>query len=278
MSYRYRYEKREKHTGIGAVEKHIAYCPTCKTFAEPVDWRSSRRGTHSTVWFEHEHPLSFITLRHSSLGHSSVYFEGEIPETIRKAVVYLWVWERLFYEDVEEIIKDPQKLNEVLEEIKQLERPAPPPPSLEPNVRLVVQTPRGYGDTFVKTWDDRAPSIFDMPDCEDEALLRAVYGAVTKLEDRFKVPVEFSSGDYCLPRYFSLTVFFDGEKAYIVDIVNIRRSDGKPGRWSYRQGYWAPLVIDGVLYALDEALRKAQERRLAQEEYEDGVRAFFQSL
>jgi hypothetical protein len=253
VSVSYRYEKREKHTTIGAVERHIAYCPTCKNFVEPVNWRLSRGGTHSTVWFEHEHPLSFITLYHSSLGHSAVNFEGEIPETIKKAVVYLWVWERLRYEDVEEIIKDPQKLSEVLEEIEQLEKPAPPPPQhLEPNTKLIVQTRRGRSilfSTFVKIWDDRAPSIFDMPDCTDAKLLSAVYAAVSELPDRLKVPLEFSSGDYCVPRYFLITAFFDGEKAHIIDIVNIHH-DGTPGSWSYRRGYWAPLIIDKILYAL----------------------------
>jgi len=256
----YRYEKRGKHTGVGAVEKHIAYCPTCKTFVEPVDWRSSKGGTHSTVWFEHEHPLSFITLYHSSLGHSSVRFEGEIPEDVKKAVVYLWVWGREDFECVVEIIRNPQKLSEVLEEIKQLERPAPPPPQVEPNLKLVVQTKRGRSavwGTFVKVWDERATSIFDMPDCTDVKLLSAIYDAVSKLEDRFSVPVEFSGGDYCLPRYYLIEAYYDGETARIIDIVNIRRGDGKPGRWSYRRGYWVPLATERILDAIGFAAARA---------------------
>ena len=251
MSY-YRYEKREKHTGVGSIERHIAYCPVCKTLLLPCDYRFSRRGTHSVAFFEHEHPLSFIYLFRSSRGHFSVHFEGEVPAEVKKAVVYLWVWERLSYEEIKEIIEDPQKLGEVLEEIRQLEKPAPPPPRLEPNIKLLVQTKRGRAilfSTFVKVWDDRAPSIFDMPDCIDAKLLSAVYAAVSELPDRLKVPVEFSSGDYCVPRYFLITAFFDGEKAYIIDIVNIR--DGKVlGEWSYRKGYWAPLVTDKILHAL----------------------------
>jgi hypothetical protein len=96
----HRYEKREKHTGVGGIVKHLAYCPICNAVVEPKERRTSRRGTHSTVWFEHEHPLSFISLFHSSRGHSSVSFEGEVPEEVKKAVVYLWVWERCDVEDV----------------------------------------------------------------------------------------------------------------------------------------------------------------------------------
>jgi hypothetical protein len=254
----HRYEKREKHTGVGSIVKHIAYCPTCGSFVEPKEWRTSRRGTHATVLFVHEHPLSFVSLYRSSLGHASVSFEGEVPEEVKKAALYLWVWERLPYEDVEEIIKDPRKLKEVLEEVKKLRRPAPPPPPLEPNVKLLVQTQRGYGDVFAKIWKEGAESIFDMPDCTDAKLLAAVRDALSNLEDRFNVPPQFSSGDYCLPRYFLISAHFDGERAQIIDIINVRRDGKLVGKWSYRKGYWTPLATERILDALDIVLRSAR--------------------
>ena len=253
----YKYEKRTKHTGVGAVEKHVAYCPVCKVFVEPKEWRSSRRGTHGVVYFEHEHPLAFITLYRSSLGHASASFEGKIPVEIKKVVIYLWVWERVWYEDVLETIKDPQKLNEVLEELRELEKPVSPPPALEPNVRLFVQTRRRLSsDVFVKFWDENTQSVFEMPDCTDVKLLSAVRAAVANLEDRFKVPAQFSDSDYCLPRYYLIKAYYDGEKACIIDIVNIRRDDGKPGRWSYRRGYWVPLATERILDAIEFAIAR----------------------
>jgi hypothetical protein len=252
----YKYEKREKHTGVGAIEKHIAYCSICKTFVEPAEWRLSKGGTHGTVWFVHEHPLSFINFFRSSLGHASAVFEGEIPAEIRKAVTYLWVWERWGYEDVLETIKDPRKLSDVLEEIRGLEKPAPPPPPLEPNVRLLVQTRRRLlGDVFVKLWDENTQSIFEMPDCADVKLLTAIHAAVSKLEDRFNVPPQFAGGDYCLPRYFLISAHFDGESAQIIDIVNVRR-DKTVGKWSYRKGYWVPLAAERILDAIDFVIRR----------------------
>ena len=259
----FRYEKREKHTGVGSIVKHIAYCPTCNAVVAPKEWRTSRRGTHSTVFFEHEHPLSFISLFHSSLGHSSVSFEAQVPDEIKRAIVYLWVWERCDVEEVEEIIKDPQKkLKAVLEEMRELARPAPPPPPVEPNTKLLVQTRRRLSSTvFVKFFSAHAESVFDMPDCTDAKLLAAVRDAVEKLEDRFKVPLRFSGGDYCLPRYFLIAAHYDREsaRAQVIDIANVR---GKAvGSWSYRRGYWAPLARERILDALDVALRRAQEER-----------------
>jgi hypothetical protein len=258
----YKYEKKTKHTGVGAVEKHIAYCPVCRAFVEPVEWRISKGGTHGTVWFEHEHPLSFISFYRSSLGHASVEFEGKIPEEIKKVAMYLWVWERVYYEDVLETIKDPQKLNEVLEEIRELEKPAPPLPPLDVNVKLLVQTRRRLSsEIFVKVWDENMQSIFEMPDCTDAKLLVAIRDAVARLEDRFKVPIRFSSGDYCLPRYYLIETHFDREKACIVDIFNIRRDGRRPGRWSYRKGYWVPLVVERILDAIEIAIRRIERAK-----------------
>jgi hypothetical protein len=259
----HRYEKREKHTGVGSIVKHIAYCPICNAIVEPKERRTSRRGTHSTIWFEHEHPLSFITLLHSSLGHSSVSFEAQVPDEIKRAVVYLWVWERCDVEDVEEIIKDPHARARALEEMRERARPAPPPPPVEPNTKLLVQTRRRLSSTvFVKFFDARAESVFDMPDCTDAELLASVRDAVAKLEDRFKVPLRFSSGDYCLPRYFLIAAHYDREsaRAHVIDIANVRR-DKTAGSWSYRRGYWAPLARERILDALDVVLRRAQEER-----------------
>ena len=253
------YKKRTKHTGVGAIETHIAYCPTCKTFIEPTEWRVSRGGTHGIVCFEHEHPLSFISFYRSSLGHASVEFEGKIPEEIKKVAMYLWVWERVYYEDVLETIKDPQKLGAALEEIRELEKPAPPPPPLDVNVKLLVQTRRRLSsDIFVKVWDENMQSIFEMPDCTDTKLLTAVHDAVSRLEDRFKVPARFSSGDYCLPRYFLIATHYDGSRAHVIDIVNIRRDGRVAGKWSYRKGYWVPLAVERILDAIEVAIQRIE--------------------
>jgi hypothetical protein len=253
----YRYKRRTKHTGVGAIEEPIAYCPVCKMFVEPKDWRTSRGGTHGVVWFEHQHPLSFIVLRRSSLSHASCSFEGEIPKEIKKVTIYLWVWERVRYDDIQETIRDPQKLEKVLEEIKNLEKPTPPPPPIEANVKLLVQTRRRLAsDAFVKLWDENIQSIFEMPDCTDAKLLAAVYDAVSALEDRFKVPLSWSSGDYCLPRYFLITTHFDGKDARIIDVVNIRRDGRQPGSWSYRRGYWVPLATERILDAIETIMRR----------------------
>lgn len=258
----YKYEKRTKHTGVGAVEKHIAYCPVCRAFVEPVEWRISKGGTHGTVWFEHEHPLSFISLYRSSLSHASVGFEGEIPEEIKKVTIYLWVWERESYEDVLETITDPQKLGATLEEIRELEKPASPSPPLDVNVKLLVQTRRRLSsEIFVKVWDENIQSIFEMPDCTDTKLLTAVYDAVSRLEDRFKAPLSWSSGDYCLPRYFLIAAYFNGKDAYIVDIVNIRRDGRVAGKWSYRKGYWVPLAVERILDAIEIAIRRIERAK-----------------
>jgi hypothetical protein len=92
----------------------------------------------------------------------------------------------------------------------------------------------------------------DLQECRDIKLLDAVIQALSKMPQRLKLPEVFMNCDYGIPRYYVITAHYDADRneVEIIDIQNVNRWTDQPGKWSYRNGYWAPNVSTEIIDTL----------------------------
>jgi hypothetical protein len=226
-------EKKE-----GKKERYLAYCNTCKVFYDAVSTR--REGKYYVSTFIHPHPLAFIKFMWSNSGHACVEFDPTIPEDIKNVVDYLWVWQGRSEMDILDIINNHEKFSEVLREIESLEKATPPPATREPNIKLLIKTQR---TSLLNIAVKRVRDNMDLQSCRDVRLLDAVIKALIKMPQRLKLPDAYNC-DYSIPRYYVISAYYDVDigEAEIIDIYNWDKKRGQPGKWSYRNGYWGPLI------------------------------------
>ena len=235
-------EKKE-----GKRERYLAYCPTCKTLYDADFIR--REGKYYVSKFIHPHPLVFIKLSASNSGHSCISYEGDVPEDVKKVANYLWVWQGKSDMEILDIVNDHEKFLKTLREIEELEKATPPPTMREPNIKLLIKTQR---TSLLNIAVKKGDNMDLQSDCRDVRLLDAVIKALSGLPQRFKVPEAYANSDYSIPRYYVISAYYDAERnqAEIIDIYNINRLTGLPGKWSYRSGYWAPIITKDIIKTL----------------------------
>jgi hypothetical protein len=236
-------EKKE-----GKKERYLAYCPTCNAIFDAVSTR--REGKYYVSTFIHPHPLVFIKF---TLSNSCVTYEGEIPEDVKKIVNYLWIWQGKSDMEILDIVNNREKFLETLREIESLEKATPPPATREPNVKLLIKTQR----TSLLNIAVKRINNMNLQDCRDVRLLDAVIKALSDLPQHFKVPEAYANCDYSIPRYYVISAYYDADKneVEIIDVYNWDKKRGQPGKWSYRSGYWAPLISREIAKTLKLYIR-----------------------
>jgi hypothetical protein len=92
MTSLYFYERVWRRTEMGGITEDIAICLVCRRIIKPSNVVTSRRGTHGTKYYVHEHPLLFVTLERSNSGKRYIIVPKEL-ETIKDVLERAWVYE-----------------------------------------------------------------------------------------------------------------------------------------------------------------------------------------
>jgi len=93
-----------------------------------------------------------------------------------------------------------------------------------------------------KIYDPIRETLDDMPECSPDDMNKVV-DKLRQLPVRVALPKHFSV--LSLPRYYLIVI--DNDK--IVDIIGIRRNK-TPTKWSYRLGYWHPIITRHIIDAI----------------------------
>jgi len=105
FTYKKSYRQSIKSDGITYP---IAICLTCGKIIEPVRREFSRTTAHGTFYYEHEHPLEFITLVQSNSGKRYAEYRRELPLELRGKVAGAWLRGKNIHE-IEHIITETLK-------------------------------------------------------------------------------------------------------------------------------------------------------------------------
>jgi hypothetical protein len=233
----------------GENEVYYAYCPVCKAVYSGLP--EERRGDFYIYSFMDTHQLSFFKLEKTT---RCIVFEGEIPEDVKKAVVYIWSLQGKSFLDIPEVLNKQEKFEETLREMKELGKATPPPtPRAEPNLFLLVKTQRTPASSIaVEKYNDG-----ELEECRDILLLDAVMKALSELPQHIKLPDDFFDCKSPIPRRYMISAYYDANRkeAEVIDVQSWSVKKRRPGKWSYRNGYWAPIVQKEVIGTLKQHMK-----------------------
>ncbi|RLG84701.1 MAG: hypothetical protein DRO39_07250 [Thermoprotei archaeon] len=103
-----------------------------------------------------------------------------------------------------------------------------------------------------KIYDPIRETLDDMPDCDHN--LNEIINMLQQLPVRVALPKHFSV--LSLPRYYLIVI--DNDR--IVDVIGIRRNK-TPTKWSYRLGYWHPIITRHIIDAIARRGSNPEKKR-----------------
>ncbi|MCI4409490.1 MAG: hypothetical protein JHC26_10400 [Thermofilum sp.] len=233
----------------GKNEVYYAYCPVCK--AVYSGFHEGNQGDYYIHTFMDTHKLSFFKLNNRN---RCIEFEGEFPEDVKRTIIY--IWSLLGNSDmyIFETINVKEKFEETLREMERLEKATPPPPPrAKPNLFLLFKTQRTPASIIsVEKYKDG-----ELEECRDIFILDAVLRALSELPQHIKLPEDFWNCKRPIPRRYMLAIHYDASEneAEIIDIQSWSVKKRRPGKWSYRNGYWAPVIHREVIETLKQHIK-----------------------